>query len=63
MSTTAQGVGRWAVHAELNFLLVACVVWRQGTVDAVLCLDKQIKDGNPKKLWNMIDVLKEGNMR
>jgi 4-hydroxy-tetrahydrodipicolinate reductase len=35
----------------------------QGTVDAVLCLASKIKQGSSKKLYNMIEVLQEGNMR
>jgi len=35
----------------------------QGTVDAVLCLATKIKEGSDKKLYNMIEVLQEGNMR
>lgn len=38
-------------------------IYAEGTVDAVLCLASKIKQGSSKKLYNMIEVLQEGNMR
>jgi 4-hydroxy-tetrahydrodipicolinate reductase len=38
-------------------------IYAQGTVDAVLFLAKKIREKADKKLYNMIDVLREGNMR
>lgn len=38
-------------------------IYANGTVDAVLCLAKKIREGSEKKLYNMIEVLQEGNMR
>lgn len=52
-----------AVNFRFDHNVCGRSIYAQGTVDAVLCLAKQIKDSNPKKLWNMIDVLKQGSMR
>ncbi|GLJ25623.1 hypothetical protein SUGI_0490860 [Cryptomeria japonica] len=38
-------------------------IYAQGTVDAVLFLAKKVKSNAEKRLYNMIDVLREGNMR
>eukprot|EP00245_Coleochaete_scutata_P012112 TRINITY_DN4653_c0_g1_i1.p1 TRINITY_DN4653_c0_g1~~TRINITY_DN4653_c0_g1_i1.p1 ORF type:complete len:264 (-),score=49.87 TRINITY_DN4653_c0_g1_i1:331-1122(-) len=38
-------------------------IYAQGTVDAVLFLAKKVAEKQAKKIYNMIDVLKEGNMR
>ena len=38
-------------------------IYAEGTVDAVLFLDRQIKAGAAKKVYNMIDVLRAGAMR
>ncbi|NP_001242117.1 4-hydroxy-tetrahydrodipicolinate reductase 2, chloroplastic-like [Glycine max] len=38
-------------------------IYAEGTVDAVLFLAKKIETKDPKRLYNMIDVLREGNMR
>eukprot|EP00242_Pyramimonas_sp_CCMP2087_P000183 CAMPEP_0198228952 /NCGR_PEP_ID=MMETSP1445-20131203/113869_1 /TAXON_ID=36898 /ORGANISM="Pyramimonas sp., Strain CCMP2087" /LENGTH=288 /DNA_ID=CAMNT_0043909389 /DNA_START=273 /DNA_END=1139 /DNA_ORIENTATION=+ len=38
-------------------------IYAQGTVDAALCLMAQMEAGSEKKLFNMIEVLKSGDMR
>lgn len=38
-------------------------IYAEGTVDAALFLAKKVKEGSEQKLFSMIDVLKEGNMR
>ncbi|MED6217980.1 4-hydroxy-tetrahydrodipicolinate reductase 2, chloroplastic [Stylosanthes scabra] len=38
-------------------------IYAEGTVDAVLFLAKKIEEKDNKRLYNMIDVLREGNMR
>lgn len=38
-------------------------IYAEGSVDAALYLSKQIKTGSEKKIFNMVDVLREGNMR
>lgn len=38
-------------------------IYAEGSVDAALFLSKQIKTGSEKKIFNMVDVLREGNMR
>lgn len=38
-------------------------IYAEGTVDAVIFLAKKIETRDNKKIYNMIDVLREGNMR
>lgn len=38
-------------------------IYAEGTVDAVLFLAKKIESKDDKRVYNMIDVLREGNMR
>ncbi|XP_038897260.1 4-hydroxy-tetrahydrodipicolinate reductase 2, chloroplastic isoform X2 [Benincasa hispida] len=38
-------------------------IYAEGTVDAVLFLAKKIQSKADKRIYNMIDVLREGNMR
>ncbi|KAL5062370.1 hypothetical protein RYX36_024107 [Vicia faba] len=38
-------------------------IYAEGTVDAVLFLAKKIEAKDPKRIYNMIDVLRAGNMR
>lgn len=38
-------------------------IYAEGTVDAVLFLAKKIEEKDHKRVYNMIDVLREGNMR
>lgn len=38
-------------------------IYAEGTVDAVLFLAKKVQSRAEKRLYNMIDVLREGNMR
>ncbi|XVE96119.1 hypothetical protein REPUB_Repub02eG0193800 [Reevesia pubescens] len=38
-------------------------IYAEGTVDAVLFLAKKVKSKADKRIYNMIDVLREGNMR
>ncbi|KAK9809179.1 hypothetical protein WJX72_010905 [[Myrmecia] bisecta] len=38
-------------------------IYAEGTVDAALFLARQIQDDNPKKVFNMVDVLRAGAMR
>ncbi|KAI4365259.1 hypothetical protein MLD38_021258 [Melastoma candidum] len=38
-------------------------IYAEGTVDAVLFLAKKVQEKAEKRIYNMIDVLREGNMR
>lgn len=38
-------------------------IYAEGSVDAALFLAKQMRAGAQKKVYNMVDVLKEGAMR
>jgi len=38
-------------------------IYAEGTVDAALFLAKKVEACSEKKLFNMVDVLREGNMR
>ncbi|XP_012434797.2 4-hydroxy-tetrahydrodipicolinate reductase 2, chloroplastic isoform X1 [Gossypium raimondii] len=38
-------------------------IYAEGTVDAILFLAKKVKSNADKRIYNMIDVLREGNMR
>ncbi|KAL9257163.1 4-hydroxy-tetrahydrodipicolinate reductase 2, chloroplastic-like protein [Drosera capensis] len=38
-------------------------IYAEGTVDAVIFLAKKVKSKAEKRIYNMIDVLREGNMR
>ena len=38
-------------------------IYAEGTVDAALFLAQQIQAGSEQKVFNMIDVLRAGNMR
>ena len=38
-------------------------IYAEGTVDAALFLAKKVREQSEQKLFNMIDVLREGNMR
>ncbi|KQJ94631.1 probable 4-hydroxy-tetrahydrodipicolinate reductase 1, chloroplastic [Brachypodium distachyon] len=38
-------------------------IYAEGTVDAAMFLHKKVQSGASKKLYDMIDVLREGNMR
>ncbi|XP_057454748.1 4-hydroxy-tetrahydrodipicolinate reductase 2, chloroplastic-like [Lotus japonicus] len=38
-------------------------IYAEGTVDAVIFLAKKIAEKDPKRVYNMIDVLREGSMR
>ncbi|KAK0579122.1 hypothetical protein LWI29_021470 [Acer saccharum] len=38
-------------------------IYAEGTVDAVLFLSKKVQSKADKRIYNMIDVLREGNMR
>lgn len=38
-------------------------IYAEGTVDAALFLAKKVQEGSKQKVFNMIDVLREGNMR
>lgn len=51
------------VHFEFQHNVCGRSIYAEGTVDAVLFLAKKIQERADKKLYNMIDVLREGNMR
>mmetsp|Transcript_16129 Transcript_16129/g.22278 ORF Transcript_16129/g.22278 Transcript_16129/m.22278 type:complete len:356 (+) Transcript_16129:106-1173(+) len=51
------------VNFEFQHNVCGRSIYAQGTVDAALCLAAKIAQGSDKKLFDMIDVLKEGNMR
>ena len=38
-------------------------IYAEGTVDAALFLAKKVRENSGQKLFNMVDVLREGNMR
>ena len=38
-------------------------IYAEGTVDAALFLAKKVQEGSEKKIFNMVDVLREGAMR
>lgn len=38
-------------------------IYAEGTVDAALFLAKKIQEGSEQKVFNMVDVLREGAMR
>jgi len=38
-------------------------IYAEGTVDAVLFLAKKMQEGSQQKVFNMIDVLREGALR
>lgn len=38
-------------------------IYAEGTVDAALFLAKKVREQSEQRLFNMIDVLREGNMR
>ena len=52
-----------SVTLEFQHHVCGREVYAEGTVDAAIFLDKQIKAGAEKKLYNMIDVLSAGAMR
>lgn len=51
------------VGFEFQHNVCGRTIYAEGTVDAVLFLDAQIRSGSSKKLFNMVDVLKAGAMR
>ncbi|GAQ84419.1 dihydrodipicolinate reductase [Klebsormidium nitens] len=51
------------VAFEFQHNVMGRSIYAQGTVDAVLFLAKKVREGADQKLYNMIDVLKEGSMR
>jgi len=38
-------------------------IYAEGTVDAALFLAKKVQEGSEQKIFNMVDVLREGAMR
>lgn len=38
-------------------------IYAEGTVDAALFLAKKVREGSVKRVFNMVDVLREGRMR
>ncbi|KAI8466135.1 MAG: hypothetical protein J3K34DRAFT_434831 [Monoraphidium minutum] len=52
-----------SVGFEFQHNVCGRTIYAEGTVDAALFLDQQIRAGSSKKLFNMIDVLKAGAMR
>lgn len=51
------------VNFEFQHNVCSRSIYAQGTVDAVVFLASKIKEGSTKYVHNMIDVLREGNMR
>ncbi|KAG0566757.1 hypothetical protein KC19_7G085800 [Ceratodon purpureus] len=51
------------VNFEFQHNVCGRSIYAEGAVDAVLFLAKKIRERTDKKLYNMIDVLREGNMR
>jgi 4-hydroxy-tetrahydrodipicolinate reductase len=43
--------------------VVARGIYAEGTVDAVLFLQRKINQGAEQRIFNMVDVLKEGLLR
>ena len=43
--------------------VVGRTTYAEGTVDACLFLARQMQQGAPQKLYNMVDVLRAGSMR
>lgn len=52
-----------SVGFEFQHNVCGRTIYAEGTVDAVLFLDAQIRAGSAKKVFNMIDVLQAGAMR
>lgn len=52
-----------SVGFEFQHNVCGRTIYAEGTVDAVLFLDQQIRNKSPKTLFNMIDVLRAGAMR
>lgn len=51
------------VSFEFQHNVCGRTIYAEGTVDAVLFLHSRIQEGNDKKVYNMIDVLRAGSMR
>lgn len=74
-SSATDCLTRWAGHAyrltspggdvEFVFQHNVCgrTIYAEGTVDAALFLAKKVAEGSEKRIFDMIDVLREGAMR
>ena len=51
------------VNFEFQHNVLGRQIYAEGTVDAALFLAKKIKEGSEKRVFDMVDVLREGNMR
>lgn len=51
------------MHFEFKHNVVQRGIYAEGTVDAVLFLAKKIREGSSQRVFNMIDVLREGALR
>lgn len=52
-----------SVSFEFQHNVCGHTIYAEGTVDACLFLAQKIKDGDAKKIFNMVDVLEGGSMR
>ncbi|KAL8031794.1 hypothetical protein ABFX02_13G051500 [Erythranthe guttata] len=52
-----------SVSFEFQHNVCGRSIYAEGTVDAVLFLAKKVKSNPDKRIYDMIDVLREGNMR
>ena len=51
------------VSFEFQHNVLGRQIYAEGTVDAALFLAKKIKEQTEKKVFDMVDVLREGSMR
>ena len=51
------------VSFEFQHNVLGRQIYAEGTVDAALFLAKKIREGSEKKIFDMVDVLREGKMR
>lgn len=51
------------VNFEFQHNVLGRQIYAEGTVDAALFLAKKISEKSDKKVFDMVDVLREGNMR
>lgn len=52
-----------SVHFEFQHNICGRKVYAEGTVDAVVFLATQIREGKKPRCWNMMDILRAGAMR
>lgn len=51
------------VNFEFQHNVLGRQIYAEGTVDAALFLAKKIREGSEKRIFDMVDVLREGSMR